>query len=201
MTPSTKKIRQAPDILITADAAADRRRRQNGVIRRANVGPKHKHKMLRQFITRCQHVLCLHCAPRLPHQLHSLSPLILTKTCSFFLCLSHTHSTSHAQPKKSIRHVSVNSQCPARHLISEHRNSHLSRALPHSPSSSLSTSPSLTQPSTLSLPLSPTLLPFSLSPSLCAPSISLFLCLQRTNVPCVVCTAARCRILTCATPR
>ena len=109
--------------------------------------------MLRQFITRCQHVLCLHCAPRLPHQLHSLSPLILTKTCSFFLCLSHTHSTSHAQPKKSIRHVSVNSQCPARHLISEHRNSHLSRALPHSPSSSLSTSPSLTQPSTLSLPL------------------------------------------------
>ena len=37
-----------------------------------------------------------------------------------------------ARTKKSIRHVSVNSQCPARHLISEHRNSQffLHRALP-----------------------------------------------------------------------
>ena len=76
--------------------------------------------------------------------------------------------------KKSIRHVSVNSQCPARHLISEHRNSllccsALSISLSHPPFLSFLT------PLTSFLFHSPSLSPLSLSFSLSA-----------TNVPCCV---------------
>jgi hypothetical protein len=52
----------------------------------------------------------------------SNSSLDVTTSMSSLRARVHTSATR-ARTKKSIRHVSVNSQCPARHLISEHRNS------------------------------------------------------------------------------